>query len=318
MSHLVRSHFPCFELNISEQTHGRRLWEQLFKYPVKGLGVYYSPLGNTKELGQGLAIFPYLNFCLTKGKKVNLYFRVAFGLGYLTRRFDTETNYKNIAISTHLNAFMQLRYEMRWNITKRLGLAAGLTLSHFSNAAFKVPNLGINIPTVHLGLSYKLFRETPGQIKNDVPQADKRWQFAVVGRFGVNELYGAGGPKYPYYGLTGYFMKPLNLKRQIGIGCDIYYSGAVLEMIHRREIAIKSRFEAIRPGLSFVYIMNFSHLSLVLHLGAYLYNKENSDGYFYDRVALQYTVKKHILFQLGLKTHLMRAEVLEFGFGYKF
>jgi hypothetical protein len=139
-----------------------------------------------------------------------------------------------------------------------------------------------------------------------------------MGRFGINELYGPGGKKYPYYCVTGYFLKPLSLKRQIGIGLDIFYSEAVVETLRRREIEIKSKLEAIRPGLSFAYIMNFSRLSFVAQLGAYLHNKEKSDGYIYDRVALQYTVKNHYLFQLGLKTHLARAEVLELGFGYKF
>ncbi|HNW90559.1 MAG TPA: acyloxyacyl hydrolase [Bacteroidales bacterium] len=318
MQHLAQSHFPCFEINLSEQTHGKQLWEELFKYPLKGIGVFYSPLGNTPTLGHAISVYPYLNFRLTKGKKVNLYFRVAMGLGYLTKRFDAETNYKNIAIGSHLNLFIQLKYEMRWNITGRLGLSAGIALSHFSNAAFKIPNFGINIPTLNMGFSYKLYKDTPEVIKNEIPAADKKWQYSIIGRFGVNELYGAGGRKYPYYCLSGYFMKPLSIKRQIGIGTEVYYSEAVAEMLRRREIAIKSKLEAIRPGLSFVYMMNFSRLSFVAQLGAYLYNKEISDGYIFDRVALQYTVKDHFLFQVGIKTHLARAEVLELGMGYKF
>ena len=318
MQHLTQSHFPGFEINLSEQTHGKQLWQQLFKYPLQGVGIFYSPLGNTPALGQAIAIYPYLNFCLTKGKKVNLYFRVAMGLGYLTKRFDAETNYKNIAIGSHLNAFVQLKYEMRWAITNRLGFSAGISLSHFSNAAFKVPNLGINLPTINMGFSYKLFKDTPDIIKNEVHPYEKKWQYSILGRFGVNELYGAGGRKYPYYCLSGYFMRPLSLKRQIGIGLDVYYSEAVAEMLRRREIPTKSKADAIRPGLSFVYIMNFSRLSFVAQLGAYLYNKETSDGYIFDRVSLQYTIKNHYLIQLGIKTHLARAEVLEFGVGYKF
>ncbi|HOY33270.1 MAG TPA: acyloxyacyl hydrolase [Bacteroidales bacterium] len=318
MQHLAQSHFLCYEVNLSEQTHGRQLWEQLFKYPLKGIGLFYTPLGNTRTLGQAVAVYPYLNFCLTKGKKINLYFRVAMGLGYLTKKFDSETNYKNIAIGTHLNAFIQLKYELRWNITDRFGLSAGISLSHFSNGAIKVPNLGINVPTLNMGLSYKLFKDTPESISNVAPLADKKWQYSVLGRFGVNELYGAGGRKYPYYCLTGYFMKPLSMKRQIGAGIDIYYSESVVEMMHRRNIPMNSKLEAIRPGLSFVYMMNFSRLSFITQLGAYIYNKEKSDGYIFDRVALQYTVKDHYLFQIGLKTHLARAEVLEMGIGYRF
>ncbi|HNW70004.1 MAG TPA: acyloxyacyl hydrolase [Bacteroidales bacterium] len=318
MQHLTQSHFPGFEVTLSEQTHGKQLWEQLFKYPIKGIGLFYSPLGNNKALGQGIAVYPYLNFRLTKGKKVNLYFRIAFGLGYLTNRFDPETNYKNIAIGTHFNAFIQLKYEMRWNMTKRLGLSAGLAFSHFSNAAFKTPNLGINIPTLNIGVSYKLYKETPEFIKNEVPDCNKKWQYEVLGGFGVNELYGAGGRKYPYFCLTGYFLKPLSLKRQLGIGLDVFYSEAVVESLGREGVVLKSKLEAIKPGLSCAYVMNFSHLAFIAQFGVYLYTKDKSTGYFFDRLALQYTVKNHYLFQLGLKTHFAKAEVLELGVGYKF
>jgi len=318
MQHLTQSHFPCFEVNLSEQTHGKQIWEQLFKYPLKGLGLYYSPLGNTRELGHALAVYPYINFCLTHGKKVNLYFRVAAGLGYLTKSFDAETNYKNIAIGSHFNAFIQLRYELRWHITDRLGFSAGISISHFSNACYKVPNFGINIPTLNMGLSYRLNKTPAAIIKNEIPAADKKWQFSIMGSFGLNELAGPGGRKYPYYCLSGFFMKPASLKRQFGIGLDVYYSEALGTLIQRSDSVSNIKYQAIRPGLSFAYIMNFARLSFVAQLGAYLYTKEKTDGYIWDRVALRYTVKDHYLFQMGLKTHLSRAEVLELSVGYKF
>lgn len=318
MQHMTDSHFPCFELDIASQTNGKQLWEQLFKYPQKGLGVFYSDLGNSKILGNVVAVYPYLNFNLTKGKRINLYFRFACGLGYLTKRFDAETNYKNIAIGSHVNAFLQIMYEMRWAITQRFTLTAGIGMSHLSNGAFKTPNLGINIPTLTMGVSYRLYKPPLALIKRDIPKCDKRWQFTIMGHFGLSELYPADGKKYTAYILSGYFMKPLGLKREIGIGTDVFYDNAIVKYMQKSDSTIQNKWESIRPGLSFVYKMNFSHLSFIAQIGSYLYAKDNSDGYIFDRVALQYTLKNHFVIQLGLKTHLTTADMVEIGFGYKF
>ena len=318
MQHLTNSHFPGFEVCIASQTNGKQLWEYLYRFPQKGIGVFYSPLGGSKMLGNVVAVYPYLNFNLTHGRKINLYFRFACGLGYLTKRFDAATNYKNIAIGSHVNAFLQIMYEMRWSFSKRLMLMAGIEMSHLSNGAFKTPNLGINIPTVNVGLSYKLHKEPVEIIMNEIPAYNKRWQYTVMGHFGVSELYPANGKKYTAYILTGYFMKPLGLKRKIGAAVDVFYDNAIAEVMRRNDIIIGNKFETIKAGVSFVYEMNFSHLSFVAQIGGYLIAKDKSDGYVFDRVALNYTFKKHYVVQLGLKTHLTTADMVEVGFGYKF
>ena len=318
MQHLSDSHFPGFEVCIASQTNGKQSWEQLYKYPQKGIGIFYSTLGGSKVLGNVGAVYPYLNFNLTKGKRVNLYFRFACGLGYLTKRFNAENNYKNIAIGSHVNAFLQVMYEMRWSVTSRFTLSAGIGMSHLSNGAFKTPNLGINIPLLNIGISYRFYNPTINYVKRELPQCNKRWQYTIMGNFGLSEMYPANGQKYTAYALSGYFMKPLGFKRKIGIGLDLFYDNAVIESLERNDVVVKNKLQAIKPGLSFVYEMNFSHLSLIAQIGSYLYAKDQSDGYIFDRVALRYTIKNHYCFQLGLKTHLSTADMVEVGFGYRF
>jgi len=50
----------------------------------------------------------------------------------------------------------------------------------------------------------------------------------------------------------------------------------------------------------------------------YDYNIENEDGWLYTRAALKYRLSKHYFFSIGLKTHLQKAEFIEWGLGYKF
>jgi hypothetical protein len=50
----------------------------------------------------------------------------------------------------------------------------------------------------------------------------------------------------------------------------------------------------------------------------YKYNINKEDGWFYTRASLKYEVTPHLLLAIGLKTHLHRAEFIEWGVGYRF
>jgi len=50
----------------------------------------------------------------------------------------------------------------------------------------------------------------------------------------------------------------------------------------------------------------------------YSYNITNEDGWFYTRATLKYALDKHLFISTGLKTHLQKAEFIEWGLGYRF
>ena len=49
----------------------------------------------------------------------------------------------------------------------------------------------------------------------------------------------------------------------------------------------------------------------------YPYNITKEDGWLYTRASLKYEVTPHLLLAIGLKTHLHRAEFIEWGLGYR-
>ena len=50
----------------------------------------------------------------------------------------------------------------------------------------------------------------------------------------------------------------------------------------------------------------------------YSYNINTEDGWFYSRATMKYALNRHIFISLGLKTHLQKAEFIEWGLGYRF
>jgi hypothetical protein len=321
MVHLTSQHISMFEADLVQASNGRRAWEQQYHFPLKGISLLYSDLGGSDYLGKVAACIPYLDFNLTRKKKVNLFFRFGAGLGYLSKRFDRLDNYKNIAIGSHVNAAIQMAYEMRWKPAKRLSFNLGMCLTHFSNGAFKTPNLGINIFTVNAGMAWKITSSEVERENNLSSSAPKKpWEYRILAIGGVSELYAAGGPKFPAFILSASFLKPLGMtaKRRIGVGADLFYDEANVESLARMGTPVKHRIEVLRPGISFIHQYDFSRLSLVLQLGVYVYTRYKTDGYVFDRLALQYRFGKHYLVHLGLKTHFFTADMIEYGLGYKF
>ena len=156
---IYNRHFPSFEFSISQASYGKRQWESFYNYPVMGVTYYNAWLGNSRDIGQAHAVFPFISFPLQKNNKHELNFRMGAGLAYLTKKFDRLTNYKYNAIGSHVNAAVNLMVEYRWKPLDYLQLSAGVQLMHFSNGSVKTPNFGLNIPAVTAGDAFRLNKE---------------------------------------------------------------------------------------------------------------------------------------------------------------
>lgn len=316
--HLTDQHLSCFEISLIASATGRNNWDQLYHYPDKGLSILFSDLGGEASLGKMICVYPWLSYPMLHGRKLGFNFRFGLGLGYISRPFNRLENYKNIAIGSHLNAMAQVLFELKWRPVKRFSCAAGIGITHLSNGAFKTPNLGLNIPTVSAGITWKIDKTEPLIVKRELPGYSRRWEVDMVVWGGVSELWGAGGDKYPAYGLMTTFNKPVSAKRKLSAGFDIYYDNALREVLRRNGVTAKLPLESMRAGIHAGHVLTFSKLSFIIQLGAYVYQKEKSDGWIYDRMLLQYLVKDHLIVNVALKTHFAKADLIEWGLGYRF
>src|SRR5690606_24100291 len=69
----------------------------------------------------------------------------------------------NLLIGSKGNLFIHANLYGRLWLTNQLHINAGASLSHLSNATSKLPNLGLNVPSISLGAGY-LFN--PATLKN--------------------------------------------------------------------------------------------------------------------------------------------------------
>ena len=319
MSQLIKGHIYGGELNYVFRTDGCKPWEQIHKYPEIGVCVLHMYLANPQQLGNMEAIYPYANFRLNKpNKKKSLNLRLGTGFAYLTKPFDRITNHQNVAIGSHLNAFVNLRLSTAIMLSKSWRLDAGVGLSHASNGATETPNLGLNLATINAGLGYAFGNKVCTYIKDSIPPVAKIWQTQVIAAFGSKQLANPGGPEYMVYCVQANIYRTLNYKNKLGGGIEMSYDNATKAVWADNSVLNTTFADIAQVGAKISYSFNLNRLSLPIDFGVYVFKKQAYNGIFFHRIGLRYMASKHIIINATLLTHWAKADYFECGLGYQF
>jgi len=322
---IYNTHLPSFEFSIAQATYGKQRWEAFYNYPVTGLTYWNAWLGNSKDLGQAHAVFPFIRFSWLKSDKNELNFRLGAGMAYLTKRFDRLDNYKYTAIGSHLNAAINLMIEYRWKPVSYLQLSAGVQLMHFSNGSTKTPNYGLNIPSLSGGVAFRLNKENSYIRRRARPDLSmfefdgkEFLEVKLATTIATKEIGDTDGKRFTVY--SGYLSASKNLgyKHKLGLCFDLSWDGSDALLVARTNSEPYKKMELIKPGLSAAYEMVLSRMSFAFNFGFYLGGKDKSEGLTYYKAGINYLITRNMYVNLTLKTHYARADFVGIGLGYRF
>lgn len=316
--HLAVSHPTGFELNVQRQTTGSAPWHAWYRYPKVGLALVYYDYHNPM-LGQSYAASVYINKAFWRTARQELNFRVGTGLGYFPVRFDQATNHKNTMMGSRLNATMQLRLEYDRALTSHLGLLLGLGFSHYSNGATSKPNLGINVPTVLLGLNYHQQRAfqplpaAPGAEPTDIG----RTFFNVSTSYGFKQRNENDRQKYSVYSVTLAAGRRLNRKSNLLVGVEGFNDRSLVAQLRDTASTDARPPDVKKAGVYVGHELLFGRLAVVSQLGCYVYNPYKSNKFYYERIGLKYHFTDRLFGNVDLKVHGAAADVIEWRIGVK-
>ncbi len=239
------------------------------------------------------------------------------GLAYLSKKFDLQSNRRNQAIGSHLNGSMQFGVVAHSPI-KRLNsyLEYGISISHYSNAAFKVPNLGYNIPsiTIRYGL---------GVNKTATPHSSIKYQDSSKFAYKVNAIYGKkqlnfGDPiNFRNYGLQLRILRTAGATKAWRLGADVTldktYKYSENHFYPLDSIRLGDKLET---GLAGGFQWGFGRVAIIAELGAYIYKPAILKNPLNQRLGLNYEINRHWNAQGTLKFHRGVADFFEMGIGY--
>lgn len=312
----LKAHIYGGSLEFRYRTANNKQWHRIYNRPAWGVKLYYAYLGKPNILGSVIGILPYAELPVIKKQKWEINFRAASGMGYITQPFNVTENTPNRTIGSHLNGNMSLHGVLNIFLSEKteLNLIGGVT--HFSNGNFKMPNLGVNLPDIGIGLSHYLGKreiETPQPDNFDTSKHEVTLAL-ISGRKNTDHIFSYF--VFPVSLQTKYLHR-MSLRSKLGGGLDITYDEGNFYVDNRTGTAGKGAInQAMELGLKIAHELKVNRVSFVSDIGFYLYNKNYVKGPIYQRLGFRYEASPTLSAYCTLKAHFARADYFEWGIGY--
>jgi len=259
-----------------------------------------------------------MNFFLTGVERtVNLSLRIGSGVAYVEKKFDRFDNYKNRAISTHLNVLLSFRMECRIRVAPPLYLSGGVGLTHLSNGAFRKPNAGLNYITAFAGASYAFGKERLVEpVGPNDRDTDRKWHYTVYLSGGVKSYTINDDTQYAAWSLSLEASRSHLTFTRFSGALELFYDTSDYFFLVEKEVKT-GKAQTLKPALAAGYEFLFGALSAHVQMGGYLYAMNTEYGRLYQRLALSYTLTSRMNIRFGLKTHWGQADYIELALGYR-
>lgn len=220
------------------QFHPDSYVDRIYKNVYQGVGVAYYNFGEQHYLGTPVALFLYQGARLAQFSPVlSLNYEWNFGLSYGWNCYDAQKNPSNAVIGSKLDAYINANLYLKWMLSKKIDFTLGAHFTHFSNGNTKIPNAGLNLTGLKIGLVYNFnrkeevpFRSTPVPHILDYP-AHVSYDFLLFGswrRTGVyiDDKQIASPDAYTVLGFNFAPMYNFNYKFRAGLSLDGVYDGS--------------------------------------------------------------------------------------------
>ena len=325
MAHLIQGHSVGCHMYAKRLVDGTKYWHEAYNIPEHGVDISYTYTGNPEQLGQQISMSYLLNLPLNGKRYVDDWLRVSslgyhhwlglgLGMGYSTKRWDLESNHQAAVLGSQMNVAISLQYSARIVRFNSGELRAGMRLSHLSNGAFQLPNLGTNNAGVFM--SYIVGKPGANYMKVIQQPTLERYSLSMGLVGGLKEIPPPTRRKYVTTVASVLAERRFSYKSAFGLGIDAFYDASLVPLIAQRTDVELKPSQVMQLGGVLSYSLFFDRFALKIQQGVYIVDSQRVNGLLYHRVGLRYEMSRNFYAQLTLKTHFAKADYGEFGFGY--
>lgn len=298
------------------------------------------PTATAGFLGNYYGAVARLGIQLASVGKTQLLLNPGFGFGYATETYYTNNN---PLVGSHINFTAQIGLKVSTPITTSTRLYGGIDLYHYSNAAFKLPNYGVNSINASFGVSQDIGGPIPQTAKNPFTNY-KKHSFEFGLNYGHRGLVqdGGGFDQHPEFraiqknassdlnlmgGYLGYNYR-LNPVLSLRAGFDgVYYfrtldSADGIDHYYATYQELGSSYDKVKLGLSLGAELWLGRVSLPVNYGYYLHYKYFTPTYgstysppdTYWTFGARYYFTPSLAFEAKQYLHRTQAHFAGFGF----
>jgi hypothetical protein len=276
-----------------------------------GIQAGYFNFQNPEIIGSAFILTFYTEPVVAFSDRLQFTIRTGTGFSYHTKVYDEITNPSDYFFSTRISFPLYVNLRLKYRTGNHSYLTLTGCYNHISNGGFKLPNKGMNFPTLAAGLEYY-----PAEIpvlqrvispEQSKPEPGLNWILQFQSTVKLIGKSGVFPEKYVFvYGIHGRAAKPLTSTYSLNAGFEAIFDGYIKETIDREDSGIDYKRLALTAGQDFM----FGKLLFSQHLGFYVYSPYKARKPVYQKYELAFKVTPHILAGVYLKAHLQVAELM--------
>jgi hypothetical protein len=312
------SNMWALEASIQFQTLGQKDWHRFYKYPTWGMSLFFYDIsdkvikGQNVAWGNGFAWIIHKNIRIINTRFFQANVRLGTGFGTFTKPYDKDSNPGNLWISAPINTSMHLNVETKYRINDNYHVVLAGTFTHFSNGATMMPNLGVNFPSLNVGIRYTPHPEQIIYITDSTFKPYKKNFFHFSFGAGAKVLPDLGITYYPTFAISALYGRRVGKVSKLLFGIDAFRD----QSLFADTINITQNIDINRYGIYFGHEFMFGKAGLFFGMGRYFYKKTGRDEDYYIKTGLRYNFLPNLFGALILKTHWGRADTFEWTIGY--
>lgn len=282
--------------------------------PNWGAGLFLGHTGSRRYIGKMAGAFSFISLPLFRFQRFQSNLRLGAGLGWIEKPYDQVTNHKNVIIGTALNGYINALWQNEVAISKRITLNAGLSFSHLSNGSSTLPNLGLNIPALSLGVLYTAYPKEK-HISPIQESSNNKWTIGAYTSAGVKQVPWIGSKRYVVNVANVEAAKPISYRSSIGGGLFLF-SDRTFVLDQTDIYPLKRDVSNVQAGAYAAYEFKAGRVALPVQVGVPLLNRE-ANAQVFQQVGIRYSLSPKWSGQVLLKTYGGRADLIHLGVGYK-
>jgi len=307
-----------FELSYNRFHTSFQDWRVFNSYWISGLESRYFNYQNPDILGKVFDITIFAEPVIRFRNKYLFCIRGGIGISYHTKIYDETENPINHFFSSKISFPLYVDLRLKYKFAGNNYLTFSGCYNHISNGGFKLPNKGMNFPTLAIGL--EMHNKSMPPLHHDffsILEEKKKETFLILQMLSSVKVLSSTAEfaeKAVFvYGFHSRVSCVLGTFYALNIGAEFIFDYYIRETIKREQTGIDYKRFALTFGQDFM----LGKMIFTQYLGTYIYSPFKARNAIYQKYELLYQFSKGFIAGVYLKSHLHVAELMGVSVNYK-
>jgi lipid A 3-O-deacylase PagL len=223
---------PSVTLEVGRRTDGSSEWHELYGMPSYGFGFSLTSFRNGIEHARPVEAYAFFSWPFASfTRRLDLTADFGTGVSWNWKRVNEQSGSSQDVLGSNLNARIDVGFYLRYLLSPRNEIYAGVDFTHRSNGGMVQPDLGINVLGPKVMMQYNL-----GKFGPEIPTAydvhpppgfHPSWDIILGGSGGVKNVVEITG-RHDFGAFEGTAAAQWHFYRfgRIAMGTDLLYDGS--------------------------------------------------------------------------------------------